>query len=133
MYLESVGISGTLIGSLISFASFVAVPSALLAAPLAKRFGDSKVTLTVLLFAVIGICAPPFVPGTVGLFVLAAMFGVGNGVTLPLMLSLLSKATPNESQGVAAGLRATVNRIGNLVVPIAVSYTHLTLPTIYSV
>lgn len=118
VFLEGAGISGTLIGSLISFASLVAVPSALAAAPLAQRFGEARVTLWVLLFAVVGITAPPFFPGTFGLFVLAAMFGIGNGVTLPLMLSLLSKATPRERQGVAAGLRATVNRLGNLVIPI---------------
>jgi len=52
------------------------------------------------------------------LFLLAGLFGIGVGVTLPIMLSLLSEATPPQHQGIAAGLRATVNRLGNLVVPV---------------
>jgi MFS-type transporter involved in bile tolerance (Atg22 family) len=40
------------------------------------------------------------------------------GVSLPLLLSILSSAIPKEQQGVSVGLRSTANRLAGVVVPI---------------
>jgi len=118
VYLESIGVAGSVIGILIGFSSFTGSPSAIVAPSIAKKFGSMKVMIAAVLIAIVGVTAPPLVSSTPMLFVLAGLFGIGVGVTLPIMLSLLSEATPPEHQGIAAGLRATVNRLGNLVVPV---------------
>lgn len=118
VYLESIGITGSIIGVLIGFASFTGTPSAIAAPWIARRLGAMRVMFIAVFMSIVGVTAPPLVTSTFLLFVLAGLFGIGVGLTLPLMLSLLSKATPPEHQGVSAGLRATVNRLGNLVVPI---------------
>lgn len=118
VYLESIGITGSVIGVLIGFASFTGTPSAIAAPWIARRLGTMQIMFIAVLMSIVGVTAPPLFTSTVMLFVLAGLFGIGVGLTLPLMLSLLSKATPKEHQGVSAGLRATVNRLGNLIVPI---------------
>lgn len=118
VYLESIGITGSIIGVLIGFASFTGTPSAIGAPWIARRLGTMRVMFVAVFMSIVGVTAPPLVTNVAMLFFLAGLFGIGVGLTLPLMLSLLSKATPPEHQGVSAGLRATVNRLGNLVVPI---------------
>ena len=60
----------------------------------------------------------PYLSGFSIFFIAALIFGLGMGISLPLLLSVLSNAIPREQQGLSVGLRSTANRLAGVVVPI---------------
>jgi MFS family permease len=69
-------------------------------------------------FAIVGIALTPMLEG---LFLLAAAIGlrgVGQGLNLPLMISIASRAVPSTLQGRVAALRISFNRLGAALFPI---------------
>jgi nitrate/nitrite transporter NarK len=47
-----------------------------------------------------------------------AVFGFGTGLSLPLIFTMLSTGIEPDQQGVAAGLRATANRLSAFLLPV---------------
>jgi len=148
VWIKQAGITGTLIGILISISSMAAACGSLLAGRLRRYISPYWLFLLVVWVAIMTICATPLVGSpaiTRGLFdflsplnavqdavpitplagVFAA-FAIGlvlrssfNGIQQPLVISLvLTTAGPNE-HGKAVGLRATANRITSIGTPIA--------------
>jgi MFS family permease len=71
------------------------------------------------LFAIVPITITPLL-GTFALVAIAiALRGVGQGLILPLMMTLTSRAVSPELQGRVTALRITFNRGGNALVPLA--------------
>jgi len=122
VYLEGIGMSGTNIGMLVGVAALVGGPAALLAGPAARIFRPHWVLLGSIAVAVVFICITPLLHGFAALFVAAAVFGLGLGVGLPLLLSSLSEATSERDQGVSVGLRTTANRLASIVVPVLMGF-----------
>ncbi|MBT5047710.1 MAG: MFS transporter [Rhodospirillaceae bacterium] len=148
IWLEQEGITGTLIGVLISIASIAAACGSLLAARLRRIIPPYWLFLTTVWLAIMVICATPLIGGPVftgliggmlsplndvqdvfritPLVVLFAAFACAlalrsgfNGIQQPLVISLVLTTAGSESQGKALGLRATANRITSIGTPIA--------------
>jgi MFS family permease len=148
VWLEQAGITGTLIGVLISISSIAAACGSLLAGRLRRYISPYWLFLAVVWVAIMTICLTPLVGttaitrplfdslsplnavqdviritpliGVFAAFAIALAIRSGfNGIQQPLILSLvLTTAGPNE-QGKAVGLRATANRITSIGTPIA--------------
>jgi MFS family permease len=148
VWLKQAGITGTLIGVLISIASIAAACGSLLAGRLRRYVSPYWLFLGVVWVAIMMICMTPLV-GTIAItrplfdslsplnaiqdiiritplagvfaaFAIALAIRSGfNGIQQPLVISMvLLTAGPNE-QGKAVGLRATANRITSIGTPIA--------------
>ena len=123
VYLQSIGLSATYIGLLITISSAVAAFSAFLVGPLSRYI--PQVWLLILAscgsitFVSITVLQESFVP----LAIVAALRGVCMGISQPLMLSILANAAGAGSLGVGAALRTTVNRLSSGFTPIAMGYT----------
>lgn len=148
VWLEQQGITGTLIGVLISIASIAAACGSLLAARLRRVIPPYWLFLTAVWLAIMMICVTPLIGSPaitslvkdilspmesfsdlfritplVVLFVafacaLAIRSGF-NGIQQPLVISLVITTAGRNAQGKALGLRATANRITSIATPIA--------------
>jgi MFS family permease len=72
--------------------------------------------------AIVFICITPLLEGFIPLLIAAGVFGLGMGMSFPLLLSILSKATNARAQGVSVGLRTTANRLASIVVPVLMGF-----------
>ena len=122
IYLESIGISGTLIGMLIGFTSFIGSPAALLTGPAAKMVRPHWLLLGSIAVGVVAICITPLLQSFITLLIAAGIFGLGLGMGLPLLLSILSDASGERDQGISVGLRTTANRLASIVIPILMGF-----------
>lgn len=107
------------IGILMGVAGLSSGLATLLGAPASRLFGSQVVVLIGgIATAIIFISMTPYLSGFNVFFTAAVIFGVGMGISLPLLLSILSSAIPKEQQGLSVGLRSTANRLAGVVVPI---------------
>jgi MFS family permease len=90
---------------------------------LLDRFGHATVLVGSIVLS--GIVIPSLLAplGEVGLIVVMAIAGLGLGLAQPLTLVWVALATPPERRGLAMGVRMGGNRLGQLVVPVAVGAT----------
>ncbi len=119
VYLDGLGLTGTAIGIL-----FAAVETASglgsLFAGRAMRLGDpQKTMLSGTVLSILFICATPFLGGIFALLLIAQV-GRGwlQGVVQPMMFSVQAKAVGRYRQGSVVGLRQTMNRLAQIVIPI---------------
>ncbi len=117
IYLESIDISATAIGLLISAASVLGIAGSLLAAPLARIFRSHWLLLLAAAASVLFIAITPALGTYFLLLVAAALRGGAMGLAQPLMISVMASAA-GDAQGKAVGLRTTANRVIVMVVPV---------------
>ena len=117
VYLENIGLTGTMIGVLIGCANFVASPAALITLP-RRWIKPAWVMVYATVASILFVAITPFFTGFVPLLILAALYGAGVGMGFPTLLSLLSNAVDPHVQGMSVGLRTTVNRVASLIVPV---------------
>lgn len=118
VYLQNIGISGTLIGILVGFASLIGGPAALLSARAVRVVRSHWLLLGSIGVGILFICITPLLRDFLPLFIAACIYGVGLGMGLPLLISILAEATDQREQGMSVGLRTTANRLASTVVPI---------------
>lgn len=122
VYLQSIGLSGTLIGILVSFESLIGGPAALLSGLAIKRVSPPWVLLLSIGIAIAAISITPLMETVFPLMVAAGIYGVGIGMGFPLLLSILSSATDAGQHGLSVGLRTTANRLASIVIPIVMGF-----------
>ncbi len=119
VWLREIGFSAGMIGLLISISSAAAVVSALSIGPLTRRFADHWLLLVMIVLSIITIAITPLL-GSFGLLAVAiALRGIGQGLNLPLMMSIAARAVSLDLQGRVAALRISFNRFGGALVPLA--------------
>jgi MFS family permease len=118
VYLESVGLTGTVIGFLYGTAFLAAAFAALAIRPLTRAIRPQWLLILTILVAVAGIAATPLLDGFLALFLLACFFGFGHGLTMALVHSVLTRVVAVDRLGVCIGLRITINRFSSLTIPV---------------
>ena len=68
--------------------------------------------------AIVGIAFTPMIEGFILLAVAIGLRGAGQGLNLPLMMSIAARAVAPDLQGRVAALRISFNRLGNAVFPV---------------
>ncbi len=118
VWLNLSGISGTLIGALISIASIAASIGSLLAAPLSRAIRSYWLLWGSVLLALILIAITPVLGVFLIFAVVLALRGLVNGIHQPLVITLMLKTVGPEAKGKAMGLRATANRVTSIGAPV---------------
>lgn len=115
---QELGLTGSTIGFLIGFGNAVSAVTALTVGPLTRRWADHWLLLIAVGLAIVGMAVTPMLHGVVLLAVAIGLRGAGQGLNLPLMISILSRAVPPTLQGRVTALRISFNRLGSAMFPI---------------
>jgi predicted MFS family arabinose efflux permease len=119
VYLDEIyGLSGTLIGVLTSAAAVVGAAGSLSVGWLLRFCSAHWLLLATVVGSVVCICVTPLLGSFVFLLIVSALRGATLGISQPLMISILSKATGPKVQGTSVGLRNTANRFTGFIVPL---------------
>lgn len=111
----------TLTGIVVAATSVASTVSALIVGPLADRYGRRR-TLLVCLIAAGALCAPQALVTSVWqLLLLRTAMGLALGGMLPAIQALFTDLTPAARRGMAFGILATANALGNGGGPVAAS------------
>lgn len=118
VYLNDIGLTGTVIGILFAAIEGASGIGSLLAGPVTRRFPAMSTLVAVTGVAIALIAITPLLGGIVA-FLLLAQVGRGlvQGIHQPLTFAIQSRAVPHERQGATVALRVTANRISALTVP----------------
>jgi MFS family permease len=119
LFLASQGFSATLIGTVLSSNSIVSTATALLAGPLSRRATPEMVTAIALGLGSLGAAVSPLVASVPWVYAPSILMGTGVGLSLPLLMAIMTEDTPPEQRGVALGLRMSANQVAQAAAPIA--------------
>ena len=120
VYLREIGLTGSVIGAMVGLSEIFGGVGALIAAPLARFVRPHWSVIVFVASAIFFIVITPLIGRFIMLLaVAAALRGLSQGVSQPIMFSMLSQAVGPEAQGAAVGLRNTVNRLSSMILPVA--------------
>jgi predicted MFS family arabinose efflux permease len=111
-------VSPHLAGAVLSFAAAVATGVSLLTGKL-SRFSTPEALCTVALgTAAAGLFLSPHLLNWPIILLPAAMVGIGNGLSLPLLIVLVGEAAPHGQRGLALATRNAVNYVAATIAPL---------------
>ncbi len=120
VYLNQSGMSGTLIGLLVAIAELSGVFGSLLAAPIERRLRANRLVIVCIVVSLICISITPLIAHLLIVLIAAsALRGIVQGMSQPLMYSILSQEVANNRHGASVGLRNAVVRLGSIITPAA--------------
>jgi len=117
VYLDSIGLSGTIIGVLVAASSILGGVGALSAGWLARTFTAYWVLVLSICFSIIMVVITPILGSVALLLIASGLRGGAMGATQPLLISLLAQSA-GKAQGKGVGLRTTANRLSVLLTPV---------------
>ncbi len=113
------GFASAAAGTVVAAHALVATFLALGAARLAALMGNVPAVVLGLLVGAAGIGLSPVMGHPWLVYVPAFLVGIGQGISLPLLIATVSEETPPGERGVALGIRQTANQFGMVFAPIA--------------
>ena len=119
VWLKGIGFEAGTIGLLIGISSGASAISALAVGRLTRVVTDHWLLIAMIVMAIATIAITPLLNTYTLLVVAIVLRGVGQGLNLPLMMSIASRAVGPDLQGRVAALRITFNRLGGALVPLA--------------
>jgi MFS family permease len=117
-YLEKIGLSGSLIGILVAMTNLTALAGTVGVTRLMRRIGGVRLLNSAVIGSILAIMITPFLATFHTLLIVSALRGWSQGMVQPLMISIPSKAVPIESQGMSVGLRISLNRLVQTLLPL---------------
>jgi MFS family permease len=118
IYGHSIGLTASQIGITLGVYATALLAVRVLMPTLAKYSSEERVLSYSLFFSAVACVAFPLVNGFLPLLVMAFVLGLGLGCGGPLSLVLAYNRSPDGRSGEAVGLRQTVNKATEVVVPI---------------
>jgi MFS family permease len=118
VYGQSIGLSASRIGLVLSSYAAAAFVVRLLMQELAKRFTETGVLTGSLFIAAATYALFPFLSGVPMLVMTAFLLGLGLGSAQPLTIMLTYHHAPKGRSGEALGMRLTVNKITQISIPL---------------
>jgi MFS family permease len=118
VYLGEIGLSGTLIGALVSLCELSGVLGSLMAAPLERRVRPQMLVVSCIAVSILAIALTPLMAVSFAFLALAAAArGSAQGLSQPVMYSILGRAVPPEAHGASVGVRNAVTRLASIITP----------------
>jgi len=118
VYLAGIGMTGTIIGSLVSVSELFGVFGSMVAAPLERVMRGDRLLIACIASSIAAIVITPLVGHILFLLVVASMIrGIAQGISQPLLYSIMSRIAPSTRHGASVGLRAAVVRLASIVTP----------------
>lgn len=118
IYGHSLGLSATQIGVVMGVYATALLAVRVIMPVLARYSSEERVLSLSLFFSAAACVAFPFVNGFLPLLLMAFVLGLGLGCGGPLSLVLAYNRSPEGRSGEAVGLRQTVNKATEVVVPV---------------
>lgn len=123
VYVESLGLTGTLIGVLIAMSEGGGLFGALVAGPMERIMAPHWILLLHTALSLFFIAITPLLGGIFILLLIAsAVRGSSQGISQPVMFAILSRAVSRREQGMSIGLRTTANRLSSMMIPPMMGY-----------
>jgi MFS family permease len=119
LYLVEQGMAPGVVGTVLSSASVAATVTALGAGRLARLASKEAVTAAALAVGVMGVVISPHAVSLPLVYLPTLLYGIGVGLSLPLLLAIISEAAPPGQRGIAFGLRTGGNQAAATTSPIA--------------
>ncbi len=116
-YMREIGLTGTLIGVIFAGLNLAGLAGTAGVTPLARRTGDVWLLNATVLGAIAAITITPLMAAFLPLLALSVVRGFMTGASQPLMILIPSKSVPPGSQGAVVGLRISLNRLMQTLVP----------------
>ena len=121
VYLQGIGMSGTLIGILVSATGLMGI-AALGSGWLARKFDEFKLLVITTLISILAIAVVPLFTDFVPLFLASCIRGAVLAISVVIIVSLIARSVGLDVQGMAMGLRMTCNQTANVLVPIVMGF-----------
>lgn len=118
--LVDAGVEAAVAGSVLAVAGFAGTASTPTVGYWVRRARPTTVTAVVLGIGALGVVLVPWLTTIPLVFVPALLFGVGGGMSLPLLMAIITEAAPPDQRGLALGVRQTVNQIASSGAPLLV-------------
>ena len=117
VYLEGIGMPGTLIGVLVSANGLMGI-AALGSGPLLGRFKEFSLLVWCIIISIASIALVPFFTDFIPLFIASSIRGAVMAISVVIIVSLIARTVGAAVQGRAMGLRTTCNQAANVSIPI---------------
>jgi MFS family permease len=118
VYLGDIGMSGTMIGTLVALSELFGVFGSLMAAPMERLMRAQWLVIVCIASSVAAIAITPLIGHFFVLLVTAAAVrGIAQGLSQPLLYSILGRAVPDAVHGASVGLRNAVTRLASIITP----------------
>ena len=117
VYLEGIGMPGTLIGVLVSANGLMGI-AALGSGPLLGRFKEFSLLVWCIIISIASIARVPFFTDFFPLFIASSIRGAVMAISVVIIVSLIARTVGAAVQGRAMGLRTTCNQAANVSIPI---------------
>ncbi|WP_130648047.1 MFS transporter [Egicoccus halophilus] len=114
------GVDPAVAGSVIAMSGLVATMMAPTAGFWCRFARPATVCASALGCAAVGIAFGPQLVQPPLVYLPAAMFGIGSGLSLPLLLTIVTNSASESQRGLVLGLRQTVNNVAGSTAPIVV-------------
>lgn len=121
LYLVGTGTAPGVVGSVVSSMAVVATLTSLLTGRIARLGCATFVAAGGLAVSAAGVALAPVITTAPGLYLPAALVGVGMGLSLPMLLVLVATSAPPGQRSLALGLRASVNQGAATAAPVLVA------------
>lgn len=121
LLLVTSGTSEAAAASAVSAMGVMATFIGLIVGRLSRLGRDVHVTAVALIAGCAGLIVAPFVGGVPMAYLSSALVGIGQGVSLPMLIVLVTAAAPAARRATALGLRSSVNQVAAAVAPSAVA------------
>lgn len=116
---KEIGLSGALIGGLMSTANVASAIAAISTGRFAGRFPHHWLLIVTIGMTILGTAIVPLLGGVYVLLMMAiSIRGVGQGLNLPMMITMLAQNVPASLQGRVTAFRVAFNRGGQALVPL---------------
>ncbi len=117
---KEIGLSGSLIGGLMSTANVASAIAAILTGAIARRMAHHWILVITIGMTILGTAIVPLLGGVYVLLMMAiSIRGIGQGLNLPMMITMLAQHVPTTLQGRVTAFRVAFNRGGGALVPLA--------------
>lgn len=132
VFLHNLGWNPLEIGTVLSLGSAASAGAAGMTGALHSRFDSPRMFYISMFAMALSFSLVPFFSSFLLQAICMVLFGIGNGLAQTSLISLLAKATPRQDQGLAVGLRTSVNRAVQVSTPLIVGtlVTFVVLPTL---
>jgi len=118
VYLADIGFTGTIIGALVAISELFGVFGSMMAAPMERVIRGDRLLIACIAGSTAAIAVTPLVGHFLLLLVAASIVrGVAQGISQPLMYSILGRSAPSTRHGASVGLRNAVVRLASIVTP----------------
>lgn len=117
LFLVEGGMSESVAATVISSTSLVATGVALTAGRAAKLGSRPAVAGVSLAIGALSVVISPYLTAVPQVYLISLLYGVGVGISLPLLLAMFSEEAPPGGRGVAMGVRTSGNQVAALTAP----------------